>query len=105
MCQVRGQGQGEKLGNTNTMGRGTEEPAKEIECVSARVLRSFKCVRLLATLWTVARQAPLSMGLSRQEYWSGLPFPSQGNLPDPGTEPESLLSPALAGGFFTFSAN
>ena len=98
-------GQGEKLGNTNTMGRGTEEPAKEIECVSARMLRTFKCVRLLATLWTVARQAPLSMGLSRQEYWSGLPFPSQGNLPDPGTEPESLLSPALAGGFFTFSAN
>ena len=73
--------------------------------MSACVLRSFKCVRLLATLWTVARQAPLSMGLSRQEYWSGLPFPSQGNLPDPGTEPESLLSPALAGGFFTFSAN
>ena len=44
--------------------------------MSACVLHSFKCVRLLATLWTVARQAPLSMGLSRQEYWSGLPFPS-----------------------------
>ena len=46
----------------------------------------------LATPWTVARQAPLSMGFSRQEYWSGLPFPSPGDLPDPGIEP---WSPAL----------
>ena len=43
----------------------------------------------LATLWTVAFQAPLSMGFSRQEYWSGLPFPSPGDLPDPGIEPRS----------------
>ena len=50
------------------------------------------------TPWTVARQAPLSMGFSRQEYWSGLPFPSPGDLPDPGTEP---ASPVLAGRFFT----
>ena len=46
-------------------------------------------VRLFATPWTVARQAPLSMGFSRQEYWSGLPFPSPGDLPDPGIEPRS----------------
>ena len=46
-------------------------------------------VRLFATLWTVAHQAPLSMGFSRQEYWSGLPFPSPGDLPDPGIEPGS----------------
>ena len=51
-----------------------------------------------ATPWTVAHQAPLSMGCSRQEYWSGLPFPSPGDLPDPGIE---HASPALAGGFFT----
>ena len=51
-----------------------------------------------ATPWTVALQAPLSMGFPRQEYWSGLPFPSPGDLPDPETEP---MSPALAGGFFT----
>ena len=51
--------------------------------------------------WTVARQAPLSMGFSRQEYWSGLLFPLPGDLPDPGIEPMSLMSPALAGGFFT----
>ena len=50
-----------------------------------------------ATLWTVACQAPLSMGFPRQEYWSGLPFPSPGHLPDPGIGP---ASPALAGGFF-----
>ena len=48
--------------------------------------------------WTAARQAPLSTGFSRQEYWSGLPFPSPGNLPSPGIEPPSLTSPALAGG-------
>ena len=59
---------------------------------------------LFPTLWTVARQAPLSMGFSRQEYWSGLPFPSPGDLSDPRIEPTSLMSPALAGGFFTASA-
>ena len=55
----------------------------------------------LATLWIIACQAPLSMGFSRQEYWSGFPFPSLGALPNPGIEPMSLVSPALAGGFFT----
>ena len=55
-------------------------------------------------LWTVAHQAPLSMGFSRQEYWSGLPCPSPGDLPHLGIEPKSLMSPALAGGFFTTSA-
>ena len=50
------------------------------------------------TPWTVAHPAPLSMGLPRQEYWSGWPFPSPGDLPNSGIEP---TSPALAGGFFT----
>ena len=58
-------------------------------------------VRLFATTWTVACQDPLSMQFSRQEYWSGLPFPPPGDLPDPETEPLSFASPALAGGFFT----
>ena len=49
------------------------------------------------TLRTVVHQAPLSMGFSKQEYWSGLPFPSPGDLPDPGIEFASLVSPALAG--------
>ena len=53
------------------------------------------------TPWAMAHQALLSMEFYRQEYWSGLPFPSPGDLPDPGTEPASLVSPALAGGFFT----
>ena len=58
-------------------------------------------VQLFATLWTVVHQAPLSMGFLRQEYWSGLPFLSPGDLPDPGIKPTSLASPALAGRFFT----
>ena len=59
----------------------------------------------LCVLWIVACQAPLSMGLSRQEYWSGLPCPPSGDLPNPGTEPVSRMSPALAGRFFTTSAS
>ena len=51
--------------------------------------------------WTIAHQTPLSMRLSRQEYWSGMPFTSPGDLPYSGTEPESPVSPALAGRFFT----
>ena len=53
------------------------------------------------TLWTVALQASLSVEYSRQEYWSGLPFPPPENLPDPEIEPIHLEFPALAGGFFT----
>ena len=61
----------------------------------------FSHVQLFATLWTVACQAPLSMGFSRQEYWSGLPSPTPGDLPNPGIKCMSLMSPALAGRFFT----
>ena len=57
---------------------------------SACMLNHFSHVQLFAALWTVARQAPLSLGLSRQEYWSGLPFPPPGDLLDPGIE-QSLL--------------
>ena len=57
-------------------------------------------VWLFVTLWSVAHQAPLSTGFPRQEYWSGLPFPSPGDLPDPGIEP---ASPASAGRFFTIA--
>ena len=58
-------------------------------------------VRLFATPQTVAHEAPMSMGFSRQEYWNGLPFPPHGDLPDPGMGPISPLSPTLAGRFFT----
>ena len=68
----------------------------EPDCVC--VLSRFSYVRLFATLWTVAHQAPLSVGFSRQEYWSGVPCPSPGDLPDLGTEPASLMSPELAAG-------
>ena len=61
-------------------------------------------VQLSVTPWTVAHQAPLSMGFSRQEHWSGLMFSPPEDLPDPGIKPASLMSPALAGGFFTSSA-
>ena len=58
----------------------------------------LSCIWLFATPWTVARQAPMSLEFPRQEYWSGLPFPSAGDLSNPGIEP---VSPTLAGGFFT----
>ena len=67
------------------------------------MLSCFSRVRLCATLWTVALQAPLSMGFSRQEYWSELPWPPSGDLPDPRIKSTSLTSPALAGRFFTTS--
>ena len=67
------------------------------------MLSRFSRVRLCATLCTVACQASLSMVFSRPEYWSELPFPTPGDLPDPGIEPASL-SPALEGGIFTTSA-
>ena len=66
------------------------------------------CVKLLQSCSTFCDpmdcQAPLCMGLSRQEYWSGLPCPPPEDLPNPGIKPTSLMSPALAGGFFTTSA-
>ena len=69
--------------------------------VAMLLLSRFSRVRLFATPWTVTCQAPLSMGFSRLEYWSGLPFPTPGGLPDPGIKPAFLVSPALAGRFFT----
>ena len=67
-------------------------------------LKSLQSYPTLAIPWMVALQAPLSMEFSRQEYWSGLSRPLSGDLPNPGTEPTSLISPTLAGGLFTTSA-
>ena len=72
--------------------------------VCACVLSRFSPVQLCATLWTGACQAPLSLGFSRQEYWSGLPCPPPGNLPALGIKPASLMSLALAGRLFCTSA-
>ena len=66
--------------------------------ILSAVLCSVGRVWLFLSLWTVAHQAPLPMGFSRQEYWSGLSFPPPGDLPDPGIKP---ASPVLTGGFFT----
>ena len=73
-----------------------------VRCVSVCV-SGFSCVQLFVTLQTVAHQAPLSMGFSRQECWNGLPCSPLGDLADPGIEPTFLMSPALAGRFFTTS--
>ena len=78
-------------------------PRSGIDGSRVCLLSLFSCVRLFAAPWTVARQAPLSMEFSRQEYWSGLLFPPPGNLSNPGTEPESHLTPALAGRFLPLS--
>ena len=66
--------------------------------IIAVVVQLLSYVRLFVILWTVAHQAPLSMGFSRQEDWSGLPFPPPGDLTDPGIK---SVSPIFAGGFFT----
>ena len=82
--------------------QGKSERKKESEVT--KKVTSFSCVRLLATPWTAAHQAPPSMGFYRQEYWSGSPFPSPGDLPDPGIEPVSPTLQAVScitGGFFT----
>ena len=76
-----------------------------LKLVCVWMLSQFSGVRLFGTLWTVAHQAPLFMEFSRQEYWDGLPFPPPGDPPHPGIELTYLLSPALAGRFFTNSVS
>ena len=78
------------------MGRNETPPPSMLQCPlrtatmgTACMLRHFSCFGLFSTPWTVACQAPLSMGFSRQEYWSGLPSPPPGDLPDPGIEARS----------------
>ena len=73
-------------------------------CVCVCVRIALGCARLFMTPWTVACQSPLSMEFSRQEYWSGFPFPNPGDLPNPGTELASPGASALAGRFFTTEA-
>ena len=76
----------------------------EVKWTGLIYMGHFSGIQLFVIPWTVSCKAPLSMGFSRQEYWSGLPCPPPGDFPDPGIEPMSLMSPALAGGFFTTSA-
>ena len=94
----------------NSRRQGTLEAISEVHlypslkyCCLCVMLSHLSHVQLFATPWTIARQAPLSMGFPRQEYWSGLPCPPPWDLLNPGIELESLKSPTLAGGFFTTS--
>ena len=73
--------------------------------VRASILSHFSRVQLFVTLGTIARQASLSMGFSRHEYWSELPCPPPGDLPNLGIKPVPLMSPVLSGRFFTTSAS
>ena len=86
-------------GGDESVHSGVETPIQELGfCYDylkyTSCVQSLSPVRLFETLWTVAHQAPLSTGFSTQEYWSGLPFPSPNNLPDPGIKPVSLVAPA-----------
>ena len=94
--QLVGSGQGIQLRSMHEIQRGGPENSIMMY-MHACVLSHFSCVWLFVTL---ACQAPLSVGFPRQEYWSGLPFPPSGNLPGPGMEPLSLMSPELAEGLF-----
>ena len=85
-------------------GFGACEVPRHMQGTAAAAKSLQSCPNSYATVRTVAHQAPLSMGFSRQEYWIGLPCPPPGNLRDPGIEPVSLTSPSLAGGFFSTSA-
>ena len=81
------------LGTLNPVG--PEQSAEEEDCpnqCNVRTLSRFSRVQLFVTLWAVARQAPLSVGFSRQEHWSGLPCPPPGDLPHPEVEPSSHVS-------------
>ena len=90
-CEARGLGfRGQRGDRRSQKGPG----------VRAWVLSRFGHIWLFVTLWTIAHQAPLSMDFSRHDYWSGLPYPPPGDLQHPGIVPSSLMTPALAGGFF-----
>ena len=98
---------GEVVGGSVCHGAGAipspGESVGHLDCWQLALARAcmLSLIRFFATPWTVAHLvAPLSTGFSRQEYWNGLPFPTPGDLPNPGIEPESVMSPAL-GGFIT----
>ena len=80
------------------------QEALSVFLLCACMLSHFSRVWLFVTLWTIAHQVPLSMGFSRQEYWSGLPCSPPGDLPNPGIKSASLMSSSLVGGSFTTSA-
>ena len=98
-----GDGQG-RLVCCSPWGRKESDMTKQLNWTDTVVLSLFSHIQLFATLWTVAHQAPLSMGFCRQEYWGGLSCPLPGNLPNLWIESRSLMLPVLAGRFFTTKA-
>ena len=97
LLDTMGKGEGGVIWESSTETY-TSPYVKQMCCA---VLSHFICVWFFVTLWTVAHQAPLSMTFSRHECWNGLPCPSPGDFPNPGTKPVSLMSPELAGRSFT----
>ena len=91
------------MSKSNIPGNNSTALVKKFCIEDACVLSRFRRVQLFVTLGATAYQVPLSMGFSRQKYWSRLPCPSPGDLPNSATESASLMSPALAGEFFTTS--
>ena len=79
----------------------SKPPNPDSLCIRGRVLSCVSFGQLFVTLWTVAHQAPLSVGILQARILDYLPYPPPGDLPNPGIKPTSLMSPALAGGFFT----
>ena len=92
------------MGGEDREPKGQASDSEKVMGPMCAVLNRFSCIRLFATLWTVAHKAPLSTGFSKQEHWSGLPCPPPGDLPYPGIELSSLMSPELASRFFITSA-
>ena len=82
----------------------SKRPNPDSLCVRVRVLSCVSLGQLFVTLWAVANQAPLSMGILQARILDYLPYPPPGDLPNPGIKPTSLMSPALGGGFFSTSA-
>ena len=97
-------GREETISINSMLGAANQRLFDELHLRNAWVLSRFSPVWLFRTPSTIAHQAPLSMEFSKQEYWNGLPFSSPGELPNPVIQPMSLMSAALAGGFFTTSA-
>ena len=91
-------GQGSKVPQAAWCSR--KERKEKFKLNNVDGLAAYLCPAFIATLWAVACQGPLSMAFPRQEYWSRLPFPSPGDLPNPGIESTTLESPTLAGGLF-----
>ena len=91
-------------GRCHRDGVATSKSVLQMRWRNAVMLSHFSYIWLFVTLWTKAYQSPLSLGFPRQEYWSGLLCPPPGDLRHPGIEPQSIMSPALTGRFFTTSA-